>query len=261
MHTDQSEQRSETSTRFDKAARLLIHARQSGELIPQLPDDARPRTIDEAHQIQAMTVSLLRDTIAGWKVANSPTGEFMYGAVLASRVYQSPARIRQVVCPMMTVELEVAFRFKRDLPARSAPYTHQEVLAAVQPFAAIEVVDSRYANYSETPWLQRTADFMSNGAFVEGDDLAHWEKRDLSQLEVRLAVDENTIVEKKGGHPAGDPFGLVVTFVNFVRTRHGVEAGQFVTTGSYTGMTRVRPGERVFGCFDASESAGVQFVQ
>ncbi|MGF6837756.1 2-keto-4-pentenoate hydratase [Paraburkholderia youngii] len=261
MHLDRSEYSSEAHNRFERAARQLIHARKSSELLSRLSEDVQPRTIDEAHQIQAATASLLQETVAGWKVANAPTGEFMYGAVLASLVFHAPARISQRLRPMMVVEVEVAFRFTRDLPQRSELYRHEEVLEAVQPFAAIEVVDSRYAKYAETPWLQRTADFTSNGAFVKGDDFTNWATRDLSQLEVGLTVGANTIVAKKGGHPTGDPFSHVVTFVNFVRANGGVKAGQFITTGSYTGVTRVRTGERVCGHFDSSESAAVEFVQ
>ncbi|MFL9861861.1 hypothetical protein P0D72_09210 [Paraburkholderia sediminicola] len=261
MSFDQPKHSSEKNNKVEKAARQLTRARESGERISQLCVDAQPHTVDEAHQIQAATVSLLRDTVSGWKVAISPTGEFMYGAVLASRVFDSPARLRQTMCPMMTVEVEVAFRFTRELPQRLAPYSYQEVLEAVQPFAAIEVIDSRYANYAETPWLQRAADFMSNGAFVKGDDFRGWETRNLSQLDVALSVGGETIVTKKGGHPAGDPYSLVVTLVNFVRAQSGVGAGQFVTTGSFTGMTRVGIAELVSGQFDSLESAVVEFVQ
>jgi 2-keto-4-pentenoate hydratase len=219
MSFNQAELNDQSHGKFEEAARQLIGARQSGKLISQLSANAQPHSIEEAHQIQTTTVSLLRDAVAGWKVANSPTGELMCGVVLASRVFHSPARIRQITCPMMTVEVEVAFRFTCDLPQRAAPYSHQEVLKAVQPFTALEVVDSRYANYAETPWLQRTADFMSNGAFVKGEDLRYPETRDLSQLEVALTVGGNVLVTKKGGHPAGDPFGPVVTLVNFVRAK------------------------------------------
>src|ERR1700761_8454943 len=145
MPVNQTEYSGEASNKFEEAARQLVGARESGKLLSQLSIDSRPRTIDEAHRIQAATVTILHDEIAGWKVANSPTGEFMYGIVLASRVFESPAKIRQTVCPMMTVEVEIAFRFIRDLPQQPIPYSHQEVFDAIQPFAAIEVVDSRYA--------------------------------------------------------------------------------------------------------------------
>jgi 2-keto-4-pentenoate hydratase len=101
---------------------------------------------------------------------------------------------------------------------------------------------------------------MSNGAFVKGEDLRYPETRDLSQLEVALTVGGNVLVTKKGGHPAGDPFGPVVTLVNFVRAKGGVKAGQFVTTGSFTGMTRVGVAELVSGQFDSSETVILEFV-
>jgi 2-keto-4-pentenoate hydratase len=50
--------------------------------------------------------------------------------------------------------------------------------------------------------------------------------------------------DDRGGHPAGDPFGFVVSLVNAMRCGGGVGAGQIVTTGSWTGLRFLRPGDR-----------------
>jgi hypothetical protein len=43
---------------FEEAAKRLIRARESGELISQLSINVQPYTVDETHQIQAATVVL-----------------------------------------------------------------------------------------------------------------------------------------------------------------------------------------------------------
>lgn len=245
---------------IEKAARQLIAAREEGRHLKELSTDAQPATMDQAHAIQDAMVELLGDRVAGWKVATSPAGEFARGVVLASRVFESPATIAQELCPMKIVEVEIAFRFERDLPARNQNYEYEEIAEAVMPFAAIEVVDSRFISYKDTPWMQRAADFMSNGAFVAGRVVKDWRDLDLSTLEVALSVDGRPKVGCVGGHPTTDPMLPVVALANAMRKGQGVKAGQFVTTGSFTGMSSVEAGQWVTGTFKHFGSVAAEFV-
>ena len=238
----------------------LIAAREEGHHLKELSTDAQPTTMDEAHAIQDAIVELLGDRVAGWKVATSPAGEFARGVVLASRVFESPATIAQELCPMKIVEVEIAFRFEGDLPPRDQDYEYEEVAEAVVPFVAIEVVDSRFISYKDTPWMQRAADFMSNGAFVAGSPVKNWRGIDLSTLEVALSVDDELKVGRVGGHPTTDPMLPVVALANAMRKGQGVKTGQFATTGSFTGMTSVEAGQWVTGTFRHFGSVAAGFV-
>jgi 2-keto-4-pentenoate hydratase len=244
-------------TRIEKAAQQLVEAHRTGNPLKQLDLDAEPESVADALATQATMVELLGETVAGWKVAVSPEKEFMYGVVLGSRRFTSPARVPNNLCPMRGIEVEVAFRFMRDLNHQDHPYTDDEVWQAVEPFIAIEIVDSRYANYAETHWRHRLADFMSNGAFIVGNTLREVDRSDLAELAVKLIVNGSVLVEKKGGHPAGDPFAPVVRLVNKVGE---VKAGQFVTTGTFTGMISVAEGSTATGQFDDTESVTVTFI-
>jgi 2-keto-4-pentenoate hydratase len=51
-----------------------------------------------------------------------------------------------------------------------------------------------------------------------------------------------------------------VALVNNFRATHGVKAGQIVTTGTYTGLNRVKTGESVVGSFTGFGSAQLDFV-
>ncbi|TCK35206.1 2-keto-4-pentenoate hydratase [Paraburkholderia sp. BL8N3] len=245
---------------IQRAARRLIGARTGGDLIEELDADLRPVTVAEAHAIQDATVALLGESVSGWKVTTSPEGEFVRGVVLASRVFDSPACVPAALVPMLAVEVEIAFRFDHDLPARARPYDAAEIAGAVTPFAAIEVVDSRFRRYADTPVLHRMADCVSNGAFVAGSGPRDWRGLDLSALEVSLAVEGEVIVRRVGGHPTVDPMLPVVALVNNFRAIDGVRAGQFVTTGTFTGLTRVRAGESVAGSFAGFGSVQLTFV-
>jgi 2-keto-4-pentenoate hydratase len=143
------------------------------------------------------------------------------------------------------MEAEIAFRFLRDAPARERPYTYAEVAEGVVAFPALEIVATRYRDYAGTPVIERVADCMSNGAFVVGAECVRWRSLDLAKLPVTLQFGDKVIVDRVGGHVAGDPLLPAVDLVNELRTGSGVAAGQMMTTGTYTGLNFAAPGQRV----------------
>ena len=145
--------------------------------------------------------------------------------------------------PQCGVEGEVAFIFRCDLPARSAPYSRDEIAAAVDACAAIEVVTSRYRNSDAVTNLEKLADSISNGAFVHASPSTDWRGLELGKLKVTLTVNGASVLEQVGGHPTGDPLGVAVVLANMMRAQGGVRAGQFVTCGSCTGLRYLQPGD------------------
>jgi 2-keto-4-pentenoate hydratase len=216
---------------IEDATRLLIGARRTGALLAALPASCQPVTVADAHAVQDATVAALGDAVAGWKIAAAADGAVMRGVLLRSRCVASPARMPAARTPLLGVEAEIAFRFDRALPPRDRDYDHAEVTAAVTALPAIEVVDSRFASYKDTPPLHRLADCMSNGAFVQGAPQPRWREFDLVDIHVTLTIDGVPIVERRGGHTTRDPLLPAVALVNHQRTRGGVAAGMVMTTG------------------------------
>jgi 2-keto-4-pentenoate hydratase len=230
---------------IDKAAALLVEARRTRQPLARLPEDCRPATLEEAFAIEEATVVQLGDRIAGWKVARLPDGQLAYGIILGSRVLRSGGIVDSRDVPLLGMEGEIAFRFLQDAPAREAAYSYEEIAERVLAFPLIEVVATRFADYQSTPILERTADLMSNGAFVVGDDQPDWRSMDLVTIPVSLTFDEAIVVERNGGHAIGDPLRLAIDLANRLRATTGIHAGQMVTTGAYTGMVLAKPGQRI----------------
>lgn len=232
-----------------RAAALLVAARRTREPLDRLPGDCRPATLDDAFAIQRATVEMLGDAVAGWKVARLPDGRLAWGIVLASRVVRSGATVEARDMPLLGIEAEVAFRFLRDVPPRAAAWSRDEVAERVVAFPAIEIVATRYRDYAGTPLVERTADLMSNGAFVAGSDVPEWRSIDFAGLHASVGFDGSTVADGRGGHATGDPLQLAVDLVDAVRASGGVRAGQFVTAGTYTGLHYAKPGQRVVARF------------
>jgi 2-keto-4-pentenoate hydratase len=243
-----------------QAAALLIEARHTGVLLDGLPASCRPQTLDQAHAIQEATAAALGDVVAGWKVGPPVDGKIVRGALLRSRIITSGGSIAAARVPLLGVEAEVAFRFDRDVEPRERPYEYAEVAAAVTAFPAIEIVDSRFRDYRGAPLIERIADCVSNGAFVAGIAQERWREFDLTKLDARLEIDGEVLVRRVGGHPAGDPLLPAVELVNDLRHAAGVRAGQVMTTGTYTGLNFVKPGQRAKAIFEGFGFAEVHLT-
>lgn len=247
-------------TRITQAAALLVAARHSKSRIGALPEPCRPQSIAEAHAVQDAVTAAIQVAVGGYK-ANVPAhGESVRAPIYAPTIKPSPARFTAAEAPQCGVEGEVAFRFRCDLPLQPTPYSRDEVAAAVDAFAAIEVVSSRYADPDAAGFLDKLADCVSNGGFVAGEAIADWRGLDLGKLKVTLSVNGTTVVDQAGGHPTGDPLGIAVALVEMMRDAGGVKAGQFVTCGSFTGLRYLKLGDRCRVVFDGLGAAEVAFV-
>ncbi len=251
-------------TDIAKAASLLAAARRESRRIDGLPEACRPKSAADAHAIQDAVTALLRDEIRAYKanapVAGDPNTYGLRGPIYAANTRTSPAKFPVAEAPQCGVEGEVAFRFRRDLPPRATAYSREDVAAAVDACAAIEVVTSRFADPAAMSAHDKLADCISNGGFVFGAMLADWSALDLTKLKVTLTVNGETVLEQVGGHPIGDPLGVAVAFVEMMRTGSGVKAGQFITCGSCTGLRYLKPDDTCGVRFEGLGGAELQFA-
>jgi 2-keto-4-pentenoate hydratase len=245
---------------INRAAELLVGARRSGTLLDGLSADATPASVAEGHAIQDAVTASLGKPVGAFKAMAPANGEPTRGVIYADTIHPSPARVPAAEVPQCGVEGEVAFVFRRDLPARSTPYSRDEVAVAVDACAAIELVSSRYRDFASASALVKLADSIANAAFVHATPLAQWRDLDLGKLNVTLTVNGETVLEQTGGHATGDPLGVAVALVNMRREQGGVRAGQFVTCGSYTGLRYLKPGDTCGVSFANLGSASVQFT-
>ena len=251
-------------TRIAEAASLLAAARRESKRIARLSEACRPDSAADAHAIQDAVTALLGGEVRAYKanapVAGDPNTVGLRAPIYAANTRTSPAKFPVAEAPQCGVEGEVAFRFRRDLPPRAAPYTREEVAAAVDACAAIEVVSSRFADPDAASSREKLADCISNGGFVYGNIVADWRALDLTKLKVKLTVNGETVLEQVGGHPIGDPLGVAVAFVEMMRTAGGVKTGQFITCGSCTGLRYLKPGDACGVTFEGLGAAEVRFM-
>lgn len=257
-----------------QCALILAESMRTGQPIDALPEACRPSSRDAGYAIQARLGGALRDELAGWKIAATSLGGQKHIGVdgpLGGRIFKRQVHALHDIVPtwgnrMKVAEPEFAFGFGRDIPARSAPYSVDEVLAAVDSMRpAIELPASRFADFSNAGEAQLIADNSCAGRFVFGEPAAAgWRLIDLSRHEVRARIERNgrAVVQSSGTGAAvlGDPRVALTWLVNELsRLGIGLSAGLMVSTGTCMTPLPVEPGDLVTADFGALGLVNLQF--
>ena len=105
---------------IERAAQILVRARRDMKPLHGLPDELKPISIQDAHAIQDEVSHQLGQLIAGFKAMALPEGEPTRGIIYGGTIHASPCKLPASKVPQCGVEGEVAFIFRRDLPARDS---------------------------------------------------------------------------------------------------------------------------------------------
>lgn len=246
-----------------KTADMLLAARRNHEPIKALPDDLAPVSAAEAAVIQDVMIEAF-SPVGGWKIGSAgPEGVPAFCAMPAAWMGANGALFRGLRHRLRGVEAEIAFQVGRALPRRELPYSREEVMAAVATcHPALEVLESAFVDPFAVPDLQRMADLSVHGGFVAGPAVENWQQIDWSAEHVVLTVDGAVRMEKTGSSPSGpDLVRLLMYLANEGAERTGgLKAGEWITTGSWTGATWVSPNSEVLARFATAGTAGLQFA-
>src|SRR6185503_3377491 len=181
-------------------AELFVDAHRASRAFP-VP--AEPLASEEgAYRVQDLVFAALLpgQRPVAWK-AGAQNDKTEPTAAPIRAVHRSPATVSAAAMTMIGIEAEIAFRMARDLPAQPDPYRDEEVAAAVgEALAAIELCDTRLADWASAPALWKLADFQSNAALIVGSGTRDWRKSDFTSQPVELRIGERTIVAR-GSHP------------------------------------------------------------
>jgi 2-keto-4-pentenoate hydratase len=239
------------------ASDMLWSCWQDGRHIAALPEDLRPGTRAQGYAVQSLLERRSKSALFGWKIAaTSRAGQEhigvdgpIAGRLLAERVKQPGAQLQLERNSMRVAEPEFAFRMGRDLPPRTAAYTAEEVLAAVESLhPAIEVPDSRFENFAKVGAAQLIADNACAHEFVLGAAAsAPWRSLNLIEHEVKGVINDSAPAQGKGANVLGDPRAALTWLANEL-SGLGItlRAGQTVTTGTCMAPLQIKPGDRVF---------------
>lgn len=242
--------------KHDTAARLLLGNWRAMTRIDSLPEAVTPHDRAGGYRIAAAVARLSRQKTAGWKIAaTSEAGQRhinvdgpLAGRILRDRLLAPGAKVPIGGNIMRVAEAEFAFGFGAALPPRVKPYTLNESMDAVASLhLAIEVPDSRYTDFTKVGAAQLIADTACASWLVLGPAIdAGWRGLDLAAHGVSGFRNGEKIAQGTGKAVLGGPCLALAWFVNeAARYCGGVEAGQFVTTGTCVAPIAISPDDTI----------------
>ncbi len=240
----------DTTDKVGVVARLLAAARTPGAAIETPPADVAPADAAEAWAMHQAGVAAI-GPVVGWKIgAPTPVADIIRGEITASTIFSTPATVPATALRLWAVEAEIAVTFGRELSG--GPFDADQVVAAIATWhAAIEVLDTAFADWQATPQLWKVADRQSHGLLVLGEGTSAKPQGPLDRLAVRMLIDGETAYAHEGGNTGGDPLRLLVALADMLAASgRPIRAGDIVTTGSTTPFRRVEAGQRVRAEFD-----------
>jgi 2-keto-4-pentenoate hydratase len=259
---------------YRQAAQVIWSHWQSGQVLSALPETCRPQTVQQGYAAQAQLPGVAGRSVVGWKIAATSTNGQAHinvsgplaGRLLSGQVFDSGANVPSAGNRMRVAEPEFAFAMGQDLPPQSAPYTQDQVMAAVATLhPAIEVPDSRMEPFTAAGQAQLLADNACARHFVLGPaapDL--WRTVDLSTYPVHahVAHDAQTRYTREGtgGNVLGDP-RIALTWLTNQLSSLGItlQKGQVVTTGTCMVPLEIEPGDTATADYGALGRVSMTF--
>ncbi len=246
-----------------ETAGVLLAARRTHTPLLDLPSALAPATEEEAFYVQDVIAEAF-GPIGGWKIgARGPEAVPFYAPMPAAWMGGNGAEFRGLTHRLRGVEAEIAFQIGEDLPPRATPYTRDEVIAAIAGcHPAIEIIESGFVDPLAVARENMFADMQMHGGFVAGPAIENWRALDWSLEHVTLLSDGVVRVENTGSNPGGnDLLRLLVFLANEGTARTGgLKRGDWITTGSWTGVTWASAGSEVIAEFTHAGRAVMQFA-
>jgi 2-keto-4-pentenoate hydratase len=124
---------------------------------------------------------------------------------------------------------------------------------------AIEIVSPRLDRLAADSPFELVADFGANGGVVLGKPLADFHSLDFATLSATMHIADVPKQQGIGALALGNPLNVLEWLANTLRSSGGgILAGQFVMTGTLTGLHAPAPGETAIA--DFGELGQVQVV-
>ena len=235
---------------------------------PEPPADVRSAYLDQATVVRAWLERLGGEPV-GYKVActneiaqkHLGTDGPFFGRILSATTWDSPVTVDAEPYFMRVIEPEFGFQMGADLPPRDTPYSRDEVAAAASLLLpAIEIVDSRYDQWTTAGLRALIVDNACHGGWVRGPRTADWRSLDLPNHPVRLFLNGKETASGTGAAVLGHPLNALAWLANRLNEfGSGLRAGDWVSTGVCTDICFANPGDTLSADYGSLGSIELSF--
>ncbi|WP_026690942.1 2-keto-4-pentenoate hydratase [Alteribacter aurantiacus] len=235
-------------------ARHIDEHQQQGKEMDKVTLSNPSLNVEDAYQIQRMCIEEAENRgnkVIGWKMGLTSVAkqkmvgvdEPIYGR-LTSEMEMDTSSLSMEGLIHPKVEPELAFILKKDL--KGDHIKPRDVWMATEcVLPAIEVIDSRYRNFSFT-LEDVVADNASSTKFLLGDQAYSPYEKSWDQMGVTIIKNGEVQHEGVGSDVLGHPVRSVAELVNMLHKEDiGLKAGMVVLAGGFTEAVNVEEGDEV----------------
>jgi 2-keto-4-pentenoate hydratase len=239
------------SPRGAELAERLIGAWHNGRLLSALdatrlapPDDAAACAVQDA--VGAALEWFPQGRARAWKIASVPPTA---APVPDAFISDAPAWLRrQDFHTLIGIEVELVLRLGSALPAGADEATAAAAIDGI--YAAIEIFDVRAEAWNSLPRSFLLADQQMHGRLLLGGGTRSGWQADFAETEVSLLVNDTEVIRRRGGHALGTPVAILPWLAHHVAARgDGLQAGDLIASGTWTGLHEALPGDRIHANF------------
>jgi 2-keto-4-pentenoate hydratase len=257
------------ASELKEVAKELATARETSVLIDDLGGPMQLKSIEEAYAVQQAMLDVGGlGPVGGWKVGSAGAKDMPAFSPMPLRWINTtaltPGKTAMIQRHRYRLpEAEIAFRVGTSLPPRGEKYSRAEVMAAMQScHPAIEILEAAFTNPETVKYFSQVADLQSNGGFVPGPPVKDWKKIDFTKERAQLVVNCEVRADGVGTNSnAVDLMRLVEWLVNVGSVQYGgVKAGDWITTGNWTGKNICPSGAEVTAKFSTAGSVTLKFL-
>lgn len=197
------------------------------------------RRIEAGHRLVGMKMGLISKAKMQQMGVHSP----IYGHLTADMLLENGGTLQKSAHCHPRVEPEIAFILGRDLEGPVSPA--QALLAVEGVCAALEIIDSRYANF-KFALADVVADNASSARFVLGDTVMHPADVELGNLGMVMEVDGKPVQIGSSAAIYDHPANSLAAQANMLAARgEKLHAGQIVLAGGATAAVALEAWQRV----------------
>lgn len=232
----------------------VAKAQSENQTIEKLTISNPNLTVEEAYEIQRMSMEKTlteQNQLIGWKMGLTSIAKQQQVGV-SSAIYgrlTSDMNLKEAVIKAddyihPRVEAEIAFVFNKELKGNNL--TPLEVWPAIENvYLALEVIDSRYENFSfSLPDV--IADNASSAKILLSPQAFLPYATDWSSIKVTLKHNGEDKLKGTGAAVLGHPIYSVIELLNMLaKEGKGILPGQLVLTGGITDAIAIKSGDKI----------------
>ena len=241
-------------SKIEKIANFMINEHRDNKIYKNLPDNLKPKNIEEAYLAQNIFHKTIgRGELGGYKIALASKIQQQLcgidhpiaGAIFKNEIHHSPCEIKMKNFHGLGLEFELAMEISDNLSKDTGHFDKENVKQYISNvYAAFEMIIDRGADYDNIDPYSMAADNAWCGGIVLGNPIQDWEK--INYEEQKSVLYWNNESPQNAKVKDSNPFESLAWVLNLKLSQNiVVPKGSKIITGSVIKTRAPKKGDEI----------------